>query len=34
MSEFTFKDNQAEDVGLIINVFMFEYFIMQVFVER
>jgi hypothetical protein len=34
MSEFTFKDNQAEDVGLIINVFMLEYFIMQDFVER
>jgi hypothetical protein len=33
MSEFTFKDNQAENVGLIINVFMLEYFIMQVFVE-
>jgi hypothetical protein len=34
MSEFTFKDNQAEDFGLIKNVFILEYFIMQVFVER
>jgi hypothetical protein len=31
MSGFTFKDNQAEDVGLIINAFMLGYFITQVF---
>jgi hypothetical protein len=33
LSEFTFKDNQAEAVGLIINVFMLECFIMLVYVE-